>query len=62
MGADENKTAFRRTYKEVFNQGHLAVADEVIAPDFVDREEHPGNALGPFACFGAGKAAADPRM
>ena len=49
MGAEENKSAFRRTYEEVFNQGNLAVVDEVVAPDFVDREQHPGNAPGPEA-------------
>ncbi len=47
MTAEENKLTFRRAYEEVFNQGNLAVADEVIAPDFVDREEHPGNVPGP---------------
>lgn len=49
MTAEQNKRAFRRTYEEVFNRGNLAVADEVVAPDFVDREEHPGNVPGPEA-------------
>jgi steroid delta-isomerase-like uncharacterized protein len=49
VAAEENKRAFRRTYEEVFNQGTLAVADEVVAPDCVDHEEHPGNVPGPEA-------------
>ncbi len=49
MGAEENKAAFRRTYEEIFNQGNSAAADELIAADFVDREEHPGNVPGPDA-------------
>lgn len=49
MTAEENKLVFRRTYEEVFNQGNLTVADELVAPDFVDREEHPGNVPGPEA-------------
>jgi steroid delta-isomerase-like uncharacterized protein len=47
MAIEENKSAFRRTYEEIFNQGRLDVADEVIAPDCIDREEHPGNVPGP---------------
>lgn len=43
----ENKAQFRRVYEEVLNQGNLAVADEVIAPDFLDHEEHRGNKPGP---------------
>jgi steroid delta-isomerase-like uncharacterized protein len=49
MGAEENKAAFRRTYEEIFNQGNFGAADELIAADFVDREEHPGNVPGPDA-------------
>lgn len=49
MAVEENKLAFRHTYEEVFNRGDLAVTDEVIAPDLVDREEHPGNVPGPEA-------------
>jgi steroid delta-isomerase-like uncharacterized protein len=49
MGAEENKAAFRRTYEEIFNQGSFAAADELIAPDYVDHEEHPGNVPGPDA-------------
>jgi predicted ester cyclase len=50
MTAEANKLAFRRAYEEVFNQGNLAVVDEVIAEDFVNREEHPATTLpGPEA-------------
>jgi steroid delta-isomerase-like uncharacterized protein len=48
--AEANKLAFRRAYEEVFNQGTLAVVDEVIAADFVTREAHPATTLpGPEA-------------
>jgi steroid delta-isomerase-like uncharacterized protein len=45
--AEENKVAFLRTYEELFNQGNLAVADEVIAPEFVNHEAPPGHTPGP---------------
>jgi predicted ester cyclase len=45
--AEENKRAFRRTYDELLNQGNLAVADEVISPDFVNHEAPPGHNQGP---------------
>jgi steroid delta-isomerase-like uncharacterized protein len=48
--AAANKLAFRRAYEEVFNQGNLAVVDELIAEDFVTREAHPASTLpGPEA-------------
>jgi steroid delta-isomerase-like uncharacterized protein len=41
MSAEQNKEAMRRVVEEVFNQGNLSVADELMAPDFVEREELP---------------------
>ena len=32
----QNRAAVRRLYEEVLGKGNLAVADEVLAPDFVD--------------------------
>jgi steroid delta-isomerase-like uncharacterized protein len=49
---EENKVAFRRTYEELLNQGNLAVADEVIAPDFVNHEAPPGHTPGPESMRG----------
>jgi steroid delta-isomerase-like uncharacterized protein len=50
VAGEANKLAFRRAYEEVFNQGNLAVVEEVIAEDFVNREEHPATTLpGPEA-------------
>ena len=47
---EENKAQFRRTYEEMFNQGNLAVADELIAPDCINHEVPPGmNNRGPEA-------------
>lgn len=42
MQAEENKALFRRTYEELFNQGNLAIADQVVAPDFINHEAPPG--------------------
>jgi steroid delta-isomerase-like uncharacterized protein len=47
---EENKVQFRRTYDELFNQGNLALAEEVIAPDYINHEMPPGmNNRGPEA-------------
>jgi predicted ester cyclase len=35
MQSDANKAASRRLYEEVFGQGHLEVADEILAPDAI---------------------------
>ena len=43
-----NKAQFRRSYEEMFNQGNLAIADELIAPDCINHEVPPGmNNRGP---------------
>ena len=45
---EENKTQYRRTLEEVFNQGNLAIVDELVAPDFLNHEVPPGmNNRGP---------------
>jgi len=45
---ERNKVQFRRTYEEMFHQGNLAVADELIAPDCINHEVPPGmNNRGP---------------
>jgi predicted ester cyclase len=38
---------FRRIYEEGLNRGNLAVADEVVDPDCLDHEAHPGGDRGP---------------
>jgi len=48
----ENKAQFRRSYEEMFNQGNLAVVDELIAPDFVNHEALPGKNRGPESMRG----------
>ena len=43
-----NKTHYRRTFEEVFNQGNLALVDELVAEDFLNHEVPPGmNNRGP---------------
>ena len=42
----ENKALFERVIEEVFNKGNLAVADEIIAPDFIDNDPNPGQEPG----------------
>jgi predicted ester cyclase len=41
MSAEEYKACVRRIPEEMFNQGNLAVADEVIAPDFIEHAPLP---------------------
>ena len=43
----ENKAQLRRIYEEMFNQGNLAIADELIAPDFLNHATPPGSNRGP---------------
>ena len=45
--AEKNKAQFRRVYEEGLNGGNLAVADEVIDPECLDHEAHPGGDRGP---------------
>ena len=48
MSSEVNKTVYRRTFEEVFNQGNLALVDELVAPDFLNHEVPPGmNNRGP---------------
>jgi steroid delta-isomerase-like uncharacterized protein len=42
MSAEHNKLVARRIAEELFNQGDLSVADELIAPHAVDHNEPPG--------------------
>lgn len=44
MSTEQNKTAVRRFYEEVFNQGRYDVLDEICAPDYVSRS--PNNPPG----------------
>jgi predicted ester cyclase len=43
----ENKAVFRRGYEELLNRGNLFVADELIAPEFINHEAPPGKDRGP---------------
>jgi predicted ester cyclase len=45
--AEKNKAQFRRMYEEGLNGGNLAVADELIDPECLDHEAHPGGDRGP---------------
>jgi predicted ester cyclase len=49
---EENKAQFRRTYEELLNGGELAVAEELVAPDFVNYEAPPGMNRGPESMRG----------
>ncbi len=45
--AAENKATVQHLYEQLFNQGNLSVADEVIAPDFINHNAPPGSNRGP---------------
>lgn len=47
MSALENKAIVRRLYKEFFNEGNWAVADELFSPNYVNRVAPPGHPPGP---------------
>ena len=50
MSTEQNKTNFKRLYDEVFNQGNLEVAEELIAPNVIEHQRQPGitpDAAGP---------------
>jgi steroid delta-isomerase-like uncharacterized protein len=38
VSAEENKALSRRVMTELFNEGNLDVADELLAPDYVDHD------------------------
>ncbi|MFQ5859851.1 MAG: ester cyclase, partial [Anaerolineae bacterium] len=44
---EENKAVVRRLYDELWNQGNLAIVDELVAADFVDHNPDPGQPPGP---------------
>jgi steroid delta-isomerase-like uncharacterized protein len=52
MSVEENKAMFRRTYEELLNRGDLDVADELVAPEFINHEAPPGRDRGPEAMRG----------
>jgi steroid delta-isomerase-like uncharacterized protein len=41
MSTEQNKALLGRFIEEVFNRGNVSVVDELLAPDFVEREELP---------------------
>ena len=41
MSTEQNKALFRQFIEEIFNRGNMSRADELFAPDFVEREELP---------------------
>ncbi|HEY5866183.1 MAG TPA: ester cyclase [Candidatus Tectomicrobia bacterium] len=47
MSAADNKAVIRRLYDEVFQAWHLAVIDEVVAPEFVGHEMAADTPPGP---------------
>lgn len=47
MSVEQNKAIARHIPEDIFSQGNLAKADEIIAPDFVDTTAPPGTPPGP---------------
>lgn len=47
MSTEETKVQFRRTYEELFNQGNLHIADDLVTPDFLNHDAPPDQNRGP---------------
>ena len=47
MTAEENKAIVRRFFEECFNQGNLAIADDLIAADYTNHMLDPDSPHGP---------------
>ncbi len=65
MSSEENKAVVRRVIEEMFNEGNLDAADELIAPDYVQHDPAmPEEARGPegFKEFAAAFRAAFPDL
>ena len=43
----ENKAIAERIVQEIWNEGNLELADEIIAPDYADRVAGDGSPVGP---------------
>jgi len=41
VATEENKALISRFVEELFNQGNMSLANELLAPDFVEREQLP---------------------
>ena len=48
----ENKAQFRRAYEELLNGGNLEVAEDLVAPEFLNHEASPGRDRGPESMRG----------
>ena len=46
MSTEENKAVLQRFFEEIFNQGNLSVADEIVAVDYVNNNPAPGEQSG----------------
>jgi predicted ester cyclase len=47
VAVEANMAILRRAIEEIFNRGNLAVADDLIAPDYINRDATPGQVGGP---------------
>lgn len=41
MSTEQNKALVRQPVEEVFNKGNMALADEILSPDFVEHVALP---------------------
>ena len=46
MTIEENKEIIRRFSREIINQGNMAVADEIMTPDYINHNPTPGQVPG----------------
>lgn len=46
MSVEANKAVIGRFFEDIFNQGHLDVADEIVAANYVNHNPAPGETPG----------------
>jgi steroid delta-isomerase-like uncharacterized protein len=47
MSAETNKQLVERAFARLFNEGQLALADELVSEDFLNHDAPPGAPVGP---------------
>ena len=60
--SEESKAIVQRFYRDMVNQGNLDLADELLAPDYVEHWSPAGSGIEGFRQFAVGLVAAFPDL